>query len=319
MPQVEFGKIGVLMGGASSEREISLKSGMAVYEALKQEGYAVQAIDIPSDERAVVKELLRSSELSCAFIALHGRFGEDGQIQEILEELQIPYTGSGVAASRLAMDKLSSRKVFEANGLNVPNYEVVHQDFYDTESAVGLGLRLPLIVKPVTGGSSIGLTVIDSRAQLESALETALRHDCRALVEEFIAGREITVGILHDEPLPVIEIVTGNRFFDFQAKYVSGNTEYIVPAELSVQTAGRAQAQALAAHKLLGCEGFSRIDMILDKNEIPFILEINTIPGLTGTSLLPKAARAAGIGFGQLCKVILKSAYEKTIIQPEAV
>lgn len=315
----DFRKIGVLMGGPSSEREVSLKSGAAVCAALREEGCDVLALDITSDDRAEVSRLLRESGISCAFIALHGRFGEDGQVQEILEELQIPYTGSGVAASRLAMDKLASRKIFEANGLGVPNYEVVHREYYDPQSALALGLRLPLVVKPVAAGSSIGLSVIDSRTELEAAIMEALAYDRRALIEEYVAGREITVGILGDHSLPVIEIVTQSRCFDFQAKYSAGRTDYLVPAQLSEQVSRRAQMQAHAAHKLLGCEGVSRVDMILDRSESLFILEVNTIPGLTGMSLLPKAALAAGVSFGELCTGLIKSAYEKTVIGQETV
>lgn len=308
-----------MMGGVSSEREISLKSGKAVCEALEDAGCRIKPIDIVSDDPPGISELLSSARIDCAFVALHGYFGEDGRIQEILERLRIPYTGSGVKASRLAMDKLASRKVFETNGLRVPSYEVVHREYYDAGSAVGLGLCLPLVVKPVQHGSSIGLSIIDDRGELLCAIEKAFRVDTRALVEEFVRGREVTVGILDEQPLPVIEIVPKSRFFDFEAKYQSADTEYTVPAKLSDEVARRCQGHALCAHKLLGCSGYSRVDMILDEHETPCILEVNTIPGLTATSLLPKAAKAAGIGFSRLCRTLVKGAYEKTDIYQETV
>jgi len=307
----QFGKIGVLMGGPSTEREISLKSGKAVYESLQQLGLEVVAIDIKTDNIEENIRLLKSHQINCAFLALHGRFGEDGQIQEILEGLEIPYTGSGPLASRLAMDKIASRRIFETNGIDVPQYTVLDKASYDANRKVKNSLSLPLVIKPATHGSSIGLSIVDRQVDLDKAVDLAFEFDERILIEEFIKGREVTVGILDDQALPVIEIIPKKRFFDYEAKYQAGLTEYVVPAKLEEGVARRIQNSALSAHKLLGCFGCSRVDMILSNDNIPHVLEVNTIPGFTQTSLLPKAARTQGIEFGGLCLKLIKLAYEK--------
>jgi D-alanine-D-alanine ligase len=328
--QNRFGKIGVLMGGPSSEREISLKSGKAVYEALKQSGLEVIAIDIKTDSIEENIRLIESCKIDCAFLALHGRFGEDGQIQEILEIIKIPYTGSGVLASRLAMDKVASRKIFQSNGLNVPKYKVVEKKSFAEISAcrrsapepdyirhksnwkVNNDLELPLVIKPATHGSSIGLSIIDKQEDLDKAVNLAFTFDERIIIEEYVEGREVTVGILKEQPLPVIEIIPKKRFFDYEAKYTPGMTDYEVPAKLEESVAREVKKAALSAHKLLGCSGCSRVDMILSKDNLPFVLEVNTIPGLTNTSLLPRAAKTQGIEFNELCLKLIKLAYEKT-------
>ncbi len=307
-----FGRIGVLMGGPSTERDISLKSGSAVYAALNNLGLDVVAIDITSDNRQVNIELINSKDIECAFLALHGRFGEDGQIQELLEELNILYTGSGVSASRLAMDKVSAHKIFSANGLNIPKYKVIEKTHgFDLGRDVFGCLGLPLVIKPASNGSSIGLSIINAEEDLGKAISLAFNYDNKIILEEYIKGRELTVGILGDRPLPVIEIITQHAFFDYEAKYKAGLTEYIVPACLENNIADSVMTRALSAHKLLNCFGCSRVDLILDKNNIPFILEVNTIPGMTATSLLPKAARATGLEFDQLCLKLIELAYEK--------
>lgn len=306
-----FGRIGVLMGGPSSEREISLKSGKAVYEALKQFGLDVVAIDIKTDDSQENISLIKSYNIDCAFLALHGRFGEDGQIQEILDTLKILYTCSGSKASRLAMDKIASRRIFEKHRLNVPKYEVLDRASYKKNPKINNHLSLPWVLKPATHGSSIGLSIVDDSQELDDALVLAFEFDEKVLIEEFIAGREITVGILDEQALPVIEIVPKRRFFDYQAKYQPGMTDYIVPAKLNKGVLKKVKTQALSAHRLLGCSGCSRVDMILNREDIPFILEVNTIPGLTQTSLLPKAAKNQGIDFNQLCLKLIELAYEK--------
>jgi D-alanine-D-alanine ligase len=295
--QNRFGRIGVLMGGPSSEREISLKSGKAVYEALKQSGLEVIAVDIKTDSIEENTRLIESCKIDCAFLALHGRFGEDGQIQEILEIIKIPYTGSGVLASRLAMDKVASRKIFQSNGLNVPKYKVVEKASYNSDWKVNNDLKLPLVIKPATHGSSIGLSIIDRLEDLDKAVDSAFRFDERIIIEEYVEGREVTVGVLKEQPLPVIEIIPKKRFFDYEAKYTPGMTDYEVPAKLEESVAREVKKAALSAHKLLGCYGFSRVDMILSKDNLPFVLEVNTIPGLTNTSLLPRAANTEGVEF----------------------
>ncbi|MCG2712371.1 MAG: D-alanine--D-alanine ligase [Candidatus Omnitrophica bacterium] len=296
-------KIGILMGGFSSEREVSLKSGFAVEKALSSLGYQVSIIDFNNVPELYRK--LRSIKADCIFNALHGRFGEDGGVQEILDEFKIPYTGSGVRASVLAMDKIASRKIFAANQIPVPEYQVFDKK---TLKSHGLNLEFPVVVKPVKEGSSIGLSIAEDPAALFIALKNAFAFDNEIVVEKYINGREITVGILEDNPLPVIEIVPKNKFYDFQAKYTPGMCDYIVPADLPLDTACFAQATALKAHKLLGCRCFSRVDIILDSGGCPVVLEVNTIPGFTATSLLPKAAAACGIDFPRLCRMMIVSA-----------
>jgi D-alanine-D-alanine ligase len=311
---IERGRIGVLMGGPSSEREISLLSGKAVYEALKSAGLDVVAIDITTDDADIDKSVIGSENIDCAFIALHGRFGEDGTIQKILEDMRLPYTGSGVLASQLAMDKVASHRLFQESGLYVPKYAVACKNNYSGERLDEL-FSYPIVVKPVTGGSSIGLSIVDKKEDFIKAMDLAFTYDGRAMVDEYIKGRELTVGVLEDKALPVIEIIPKNEFFDFEAKYQSGSTEYVVPAKLDDATATKVQEAGLAANKLLGCFGCSRTDIILTPAGLPYILEVNTIPGMTATSLLPKAARNVGIDFVQLCLTLIRLAYEKTDVQ----
>ncbi|MDD4939761.1 MAG: D-alanine--D-alanine ligase [Candidatus Omnitrophica bacterium] len=307
-----FGKIGVLMGGPSSERDISLKSGKAVHENLAQIGLNAVCIDIKTDGIEDNARLITSSGIDIAFIALHGHFGEDGQIQAVLEGLGIPYTGSGVKASRLAMDKTASRRIFERSGLAVPKYKEEERSTYGAGWA-GLhsDFSFPLVVKPATHGSSIGLSIVEKEEFLDRSVNLALSFDTRIIIEEFIAGRELTVGILGERALPVIEIVPKKGVFDYDAKYHPGMTEYLVPAELEEGLRAMVQAAALDAHKLLGCSGCSRVDLILSGENIPFILEVNTIPGMTATSLLPKAAKVTGMDFPALCVRLIELAYEK--------
>ncbi|MCX5703615.1 MAG: D-alanine--D-alanine ligase [Candidatus Omnitrophica bacterium] len=305
----QFGRVGVLMGGPSTEREISFKSGKAVYEALKQSGLEVVAIDINTDSREENISLIKSHKIDCAFLALHGRFGEDGQMQGILEILKIPYTGSGVQASRLAMDKPASREIFQAHGLNVPRYMVLERTTLDSNIRHGLGL--PAVIKPAAHGSSIGLSIIDKEEGLRSAIDLAFTFDERVIIEEYIKGREVTVGILDECALPIIEIVPKKMFFDYEAKYQPGLTDYIVPAKLEEVISGKIKEAALRAHKLLGCFGCSRADMILNRGDLPYLLEVNTIPGLTTTSLLPRAAKCAGIEFNELCLRLIELAYRQ--------
>lgn len=308
----QYGLIGVLMGGYSSERDISLKSGNAVYQALKEEGCGVVALDIQQKEGAIIKNMIRESGIKLAFIALHGKLGEDGKIQAILEDLRIPYTGSGVQASRLALNKALAQNLFKNNGINVPTHvNLSKNDKVSILSNIESLDCFPLVVKPACEGSSIGISIVHDQSQLQPALEQAWALDDEVLVERFIAGREMTVGILDQTPLPVIEIKPKKDFFDFQAKYQPGMTEYIVPAEISDQLNKNIQEEALKAYRVLGCEGFSRVDFMVDSNDVPYVLEINTVPGFTATSLLPKAAKESGISFNQLCLRIVDLAYGK--------
>ena len=308
----KFGKVGVLMGGPSTEREVSLKSGKAVCDSFQKSGIQFVAIDITTDDVESNKRLIKSHGLDCVFLALHGRFGEDGQIQELLENLNIPYTGSGVLASKLAMDKVSSHRIFQAYNLNVPKYAVVEKSTYERHRLNPGDFSFPVVVKPATQGSSVGLTMVNTPDDLGRAIELGLSFDEKVLVEEFIKGREVTVRILDQKALPIVEILPKKGIFDYEAKYQPGMTDYIVPAQLGEKLTLNLQKKALTAHKILGCFGCSRVDIILREDNVPFILEVNTIPGFTKTSLLPKAALASGIDFSRLCNNLLRLAYEKT-------
>ena len=307
----DFGRVGVLMGGPSSEREISLKSGKAVLSVLKESGVDALGIDITTDNIQDNIRLINSYNLNCAFIALHGRFGEDGAIQDILEQLNLVYTGSGVKASRLAMDKIGSLSVFKAGDLYVPRSQFLESTSYNKNRNFKNTLGFPLVVKPANHGSSIGLSIIELEQEIPAAIQLAFKFDQRIIIEEYISGRELTVGVLDERPLAVIEIVPKHKFFDFEAKYQVGLTDYIIPAHLSLEIAENVQQAALKAHKLLGCFGCSRTDIILNHDNLPYVLEINTIPGMTATSLLPKAAKISGIDFNHLCIKLLELAYEK--------
>lgn len=299
-------RIGVLMGGTSPEREISLKSGKAVLEALQSSGQDALAIDIKKASKNYVTDLLLSYDIDLAFLALHGSFGEDGKIQAILDQMRIPYTGSAAFASSLSMDKLASRRLFEAAGLAVPRYFVFDKKHRRSSTS----FAFPLVVKPSGCGSSIGLSIIDEQKGLKAAIDLALKYDRCVLVEEYIEGREMTVGIFEDKPLEAIEIRSRRRFFDYKAKYEQGQTDYIVPAPLPLKTMQVLKDTALKAHTLLGCSFFSRVDIILNNKNIPHVLEVNTIPGFTATSLLPKAALYKGIPFQELVLAIARAALE---------
>jgi len=300
------------MGGPSSEREISLKSGQAVLNALLESGIDALGIDIVTDNFSQNITKLASYNLDGVFIALHGRFGEDGSIQEILERMSLPYTGSGVEASRLAMNKIGALKIFKEGGLNVPKARFIEKSGYLKKREFKNDLGLPLVVKPSNHGSSIGLSLVEDEKDILKAIDLAFEYDGNVVVEEFIRGRELTVGMLGEDALPVIEIVPKRKFFDFEAKYKYGLTDYIVPAVLGENISRKVQQTAIAAHRLLGCFGCSRTDVILNDQGLPYILEVNTIPGMTSTSLLPKAAKVIGIDFKQLCIRLLELSYEKT-------
>jgi D-alanine-D-alanine ligase len=306
----DFGRVGVLMGGPSSEREISLKSGKAVLAALSEAKVEAVGIDITTDNQQENIDLLKKHNLDCAFIALHGRFGEDGLIQRILEKLNLPFTASGVKASQLAMDKIGSLAIFSQAGLKVPQSQFLEKSVYQKNKIFVNQLGFPVVVKPANHGSSIGLSLAENSRELAAAIEVAFQFDQYIIIQEYIGGRELTVGILDEVALPVIEIIPKHKFFDFAAKYQTGLTQYIVPAVLEETQALEIQRTALAAHKLLGCYGCSRVDFILAQDCSAYILEINTIPGMTSTSLLPKAAKILGIDFSQLCLKLLELAYK---------
>ena len=300
-------KIGVLCGGPSREREISLRSGKAVHEALVSLGLPSALVILSPDPQEIPGEI-RAAGLSRAFIALHGAYGEDGTVQALLEEMKIPYTGSPPEACRYGMNKVSSRLKWLAAGLPIPHWK--EADLFNA-GAVAEELKFPLVVKPVSEGSSFGMSIVDSAEELPAAVETAASFGAGLLLEEYLPGPELTVGILGDRPLPVIQIVPKRRFYDTLAKYTPGMTEYLVPAPVPAETAAAAQELSLRAHEALGCRCFSRVDLILAKRRGPVLLELNTIPGMTETSLLPKAAAAAGISFAELCRHMLDPAWAK--------
>lgn len=299
----KFGKVAVLMGGRSAEREISLKSGAMVLGALKKSGIDAHAFD----PRDLGLEQLLAQHFDRVFIALHGRFGEDGTVQGALEYLGIPYTGSGVMASALAMDKWRTKLLWQAAGIPTPPYELLSQD--SDFAGVGERLGLPLMVKPAREGSSIGMSKVTSIEKIAAAFELAAQYDQTIIAERFIPGVELTAAVLDDEPLPLIRLETPRVFYDYQAKYFADDTRYICPCGLPPSQERAVQDQALAAFRLLGCSGWGRVDLMLDADGSPYFLEVNTIPGMTDHSLVPMAARARGISFEDLVIRILESAH----------
>ncbi len=304
---MNIGRVAVLAGGPSSEREISLRSGKAIHNALLQEGIDAFFVDV----RDNIYDIIKTEHMDVAFLALHGRFGEDGTIQKILDSAGINYTGSGARASKVALDKIASKEIFIKNGIPTPKYSVVDHQFHLRGRHRGVdrvGGILPVVVKPQFEGSSIGLSVVKDKAGLREALDKAFQYGSKVLLEEYILGRELTVGILNDEPLPVIEIIPKAKVYDYKAKYSDPDTQYLVPAPISGSEASLARSLGLRSHTALGCRSFSRTDMIMDGSGNIFVLEVNTIPGMTERSLLPKAAGAIGVSFNKLCVKLVEDA-----------
>jgi D-alanine-D-alanine ligase len=291
------------MGGRSAEREISLKSGTMVLTALRKSGVDAHAFD-PRDSGL---EALTAQRFERAFIALHGRFGEDGTVQGALEYLGIPYTGSGVMASALAMDKWRTKLLWDAAGLPTPRFELIGARSDPAELAARLGL--PLMVKPAREGSSIGMSKVTTVEKIAPAYKLAARYDDVVIAERFVAGMELTAGILGVQPLPLIRLETPREFYDYEAKYFADDTRYIVPCGLPAAQEQAVQRAALEAFRVLGCSGWGRVDAMLDRGGGLHLLEVNTIPGMTDHSLVPMAARARGISFEDLCVRILESAH----------
>ena len=304
-------KIAVLMGGPSVERPVSLRSGAAVINALTATGAKVVPIDIKETE------FVLPTNVDVAFIALHGTFGEDGTLQRMLEEHRIAYTGSGPAASACAFDKIAAKGKFKAAGISTPKCEVFDRARCDLKRLAALGF--PLVVKPSRQGSSVGVSIVQQETELEEACQIAWRYDHHLLAEHFIAGRELTVGIFDGRALPVIEIRPKHDFFTYEAKYTKGQTDYLVPATLDKDVEAQVKAQALRAHDCLGCRDLSRVDLILGESNQVFVLEVNTIPGFTETSLVPKAASAAGIEFRDLCARLVQLALARRPVKGSAV
>lgn len=297
-PLTKDTKIALLMGGPGSEREVSLVSGRAVADALRQYGFThVAEIDV-RDERPVLPE---GTEL--AYNVIHGTYGEDGCVQAYLQELGLPYTGAGVIASRNCFDKIAAKKIMAAAGVPTPDGETLRPSGGETLPG---RIAVPCVVKPPCEGSSVGVHIVRDAAELPGAIADAARYGNEVIVEEFIEGRELTVGIIDGRPLPVVHICPRSGFYDLSNKYpwmnMGGKTDYICPADLPADVAVRVQQAAVAAYKALGVEVYARVDVLLRESDMkPFVLEINTIPGMTGSSLLPKAAAAAGIPYAQLC------------------
>jgi D-alanine-D-alanine ligase len=291
-------KVGVIYGGKSSEREISLKTGSAIAVALKNERFTVVILDSGKDD--FLKKLL-SANIDFGFIALHGPGGEDGSMQGLLEIIGIPYSGCGVLASALAMNKIYSKKIFESDGIKTPRWKIITKN----DSKV-TDVKLPVVVKPSKQGSAIGVTVVRKKTQLGKAIKDALKYDNEAVVEEYIEGTEITVPVLGDKSLTTIEIIPKNEFYDFYSKYAAGGSQHLIPARLSKKVTDKAKQLGLMAHKSLGCKVMSRVDMIVDRKDDIYVLEVNTIPGMTNTSLFPEAAKYEGISFGKMLRKIIE-------------
>jgi D-alanine-D-alanine ligase len=326
-------RIGVLMGGISAEREISLRSGTAIYSALKGSGYNAVAIDVGPD----ICNVLNREEIEVVFLALHGGHGENGSIQGMLEVLGIPYTGSGVLASALAMDKEASKKIFLYHNIPVPPFVVVTSNKQNIAPPThpspsrgegkgggeGLGsmlwalgseridFPLPWVVKPATEGSSVGVSIVRDETNLEQALETSYSHGSRVIVEKYIEGKEVHIGILNGRVLGGVEVRPSLEFYNYEAKYTAGRTKYVLPPEIDSKAYEMAKAAAISAHIALGCKGATRVDLMVDAEGNPYVLEVNTIPGMTEMSLLPKIASLAGFDFPALIEEIIRGVIDE--------
>ncbi len=301
---VDFGKVAVLMGGVSAEREVSLKSGAAVLAALQQRGVDAHGVDVGGDPLAA----LRDGGFDRVFNILHGGIGENGTLQGALELMGLPYTGSGVKASSIGMDKWRSKLLWQAAGLPVPECVLLTEqsDFNLLEKM----FDLPLFVKPANEGSSVGITMVKQAGELQAAYEEAARFDSLVLAERYMGGGEFTVAILNGQPLPPVKIVPANEYYDYSAKYLQDDTRYLCPCGLNDEQVARMQALALQAFNVLDARGWGRIDVLLDEEGEPYLLEANTVPGMTDHSLVPMAARAAGIEFDELVWRILLGTLE---------
>jgi len=304
-------RIAVVCGGRSTEAEVSRTSGMQVLQALRASGHDAERVEADDE----LWDALRGGGFDAAFLAMHGRFGEDGTVQGVCELLDLPYTGSGVLATALCLDKAMAKRVLVAEGIKTPSWRLLprHLSSHDLGNELALVARelgLPLVLKPNRGGSTIGLTVVREQAELAGAYHAAEAHD-QVLCERFVEGLEITIGVLgHNPPeaLPTLEIVSHRPLYDYAAKYTAGQSEHIIPARLPEERRQAAQRAAERAHAALGCWSMSRVDVIVDRAGEPWVIEVNAIPGLTELSLLPDAARAAGISFEQLCDRLVREA-----------
>ncbi len=306
MATVTQKKIGVLMGGLSSEREVSLATGQAVLEALRTKGYDAVGIDVGRDAATQI----RQNGVALAFNALHGKLGEDGAIQGLLEVLGIPCTGSGILASALGMNKVVAKTVFQSSGLLIGPYRVLPRELRQDAPAVAAEIGFPLVIKPGAEGSSVGVSIVQGPDEVAAAVETAFSYDPEILFEQYLAGKEVQVGILGDRALGAIEIVPKDAFYSYDAKYRTGGSEHFFPARIPAEVYARTLAAGLLAHRSLGCRGYSRVDFIVDAGGSPYLLEVNTLPGMTATSLLPEIARGVGISFPDLVEEIVRLALD---------
>lgn len=298
MNSQDFGRVAVLYGGQSSEREVSLHSGRAVYEALVRQSVDAFLVDVDDD---IVARLL-NEKIDRVFIALHGPGGEDGRMQALLEFLHLPYTGSGVQASSLAMDKWRTKQIFTAAGISTPDYRALTENNLDqVVSEIGAAL----MVKPAHEGSSIGMSKVSSRAELDEAYREAVRYDRSVFAEQVIIGAEYTVAVLGGEALPAIRLETDHKFYDYDAKYLANDTRYLCPCGLSAEDEARLAKLAVEAFEALGCSGWGRVDFMADEQGVFYTLEVNTVPGMTDHSLVPMAAKAKGLTFDELVMRIL--------------
>jgi D-alanine-D-alanine ligase len=306
-------RIGVLMGGQSAEREVSLRSGKAIYNALKRLGYDVVSIDMGHD----IFNILKRKKIEIAFIALHGGYGENGGVQGMLEVLGIPYTGSGVLASALSMDKEASKKIFLYQEIPVPPFIIVQRSTINVQRSKMeikslINFHMPWVVKPATEGSSIGVSIVREERQIRPAVEKALSLSDRAIIEKYIQGKEVHIGILSGKVLGGVEVKPSLEFYNYEAKYTAGMTEYILPPGINSKVYEKAKEIALNAHIALGCGGATRVDLRINRKGNPYVLEVNTIPGMTETSLLPKIAKQAGVDFPDLIQEILRGAVNES-------
>ncbi len=309
-------RIGVIAGGISAEREVSLRSGKAVYMSLLNKGYNVVFLDVQSD----VAQSIRSEMIEIAFLVLHGGWGENGAIQGLLDVMNIPYTGSGVMASALAMDKEASKKLFLYHGLSVPQFKVIKKDTFiieaikdNPEKAISIlqqsvEFPLPWVIKPATEGSSIGVNIVKTKEEIPRCSKIAYDFGDRIIIEKYTKGKEIQIGILGDRILGGVEVRPSLEFYSYEAKYNAGMTQYILPPQVDEPTYERLKLAGLMAHKSLSCEGATRVDLILDDLSNIYVLEVNTIPGMTETSLLPKIAGLSGMDFTALVEEMLRLA-----------
>ena len=299
-------RVAVVMGGLSAEREVSLNTGAGVLAALLERSWDAVAIDwAPGTSLA---QLLAASGAQVVWNALHGTYGEDGAVQGLCACLQLPCTGSGILASALAMDKVMSKRIFESNGLPTPRWRLLPHEPSPGDAPALAGWPVPYVVKPANEGSSVGVTIVDTPDQRDAALALARTFHGPVIVEEYIAGTEVFVGILNDRVLGSVEVRPATRFYDYEAKYKRSDTRYLIPPELPASVVERSQDLALAAYRALGCTGHARPDLRISTAGEPFVLEVNTLPGLTKTSLLPKIARSVGIDYPTLCEHILETA-----------